>query len=92
MSGVMEKYKESAAEEATQRTKHQAIRNMLELGLTKEQILKKVLRRGFQRGCQRRKNCYGLNTIYNTEINHIIAKGTGCTCPLFSLKSDILLV
>ena len=41
MSGVMEKYKKIAAEEATQRTKHQAIRNMLELGLTKEKNLKK---------------------------------------------------
>ena len=47
MSGVMEKYEKIAAEEATQRTKHQAIRNMLELGLTKEQILKKYSEEDF---------------------------------------------
>ena len=69
MSGVMEKYEKIAAEEA--------------IRLNQRTDSKEVLRRGFQRGCRRRKNCYGLNTIYNTEINHIITKGTGCAAPFY---------
>lgn len=55
MSGVMEKYEKIAAEEATQRTKHQAIRNMLELGLTKEQILKKYSEEDFNEAVEEGK-------------------------------------
>ena len=55
MSGVMEKYEKNAAEEETQRTKHQAIRNMLELGLTKEQILKKYSEEDFNEAVEEGK-------------------------------------
>lgn len=55
MSGVMEKYEKIAAEEATQRTKHQAIRDMLELGLTKEQILKKYSEEDFNEAVEEGK-------------------------------------
>ena len=55
MSGVMEKYEKIAAEEATQRTKRQAIRNMLELGLTKEQILKKYSEEDFNEAVEEGK-------------------------------------
>ena len=55
MSGVMEKYEKIAAEEATQRTKRQAIRNMLELGLTKEQILKKYSEEDFNEALEEGK-------------------------------------
>lgn len=48
MSGVMEKYKKIAAEEATQK----AIRNMLELGLTKEQILMKYSEEKFNKAVE----------------------------------------
>lgn len=49
------KYEKIAAEEATQRTKHQAIRNMLELGLTKEQILKKYSEEDFNEAVEEGK-------------------------------------
>lgn len=55
MSGVMEKYEKIAAEEANQRTKRQAIRNMLELGLTKEQILKKYSEEDFNEAVEEGK-------------------------------------
>ena len=55
MSGVMEKYEKIAAEEEIQRTKHQAIRNMLELGLTKEQILKKYSEEDFNEAVEEGK-------------------------------------
>ena len=55
MSGVMEKYEKIAAEEATQRTKHQAIRDMLELGLTKEQILRKYSEEDFNEAVEEGK-------------------------------------
>ena len=48
MSGVMEKYEKIAAEEATQ----EAIRNMLELGLTKEQILTKYSEEEFNKAVE----------------------------------------
>lgn len=48
MSGVMEKYEKIAAEEATQK----AIRNMLELGLTKEQILMKYSEEKFNKAVE----------------------------------------
>lgn len=51
----MEKYEKIAAEEATQRTKRQAIRNMLELGLTKEQILKKYSEEDFNEAVEEGK-------------------------------------
>ena len=75
MSGVMEKYEKIAAEEATQ----EAIRNMLELGLTKEQILTKYSEEEFNKAVEA-ENVHDLNYNNNTEINHIIVKGRVC-CP-----------
>lgn len=49
------KIRKIAAEEATQRTKHQAIRNMFELGLTKEQILKKYSEEDFNEAVEEGK-------------------------------------
>ena len=50
-----EEYEKIAAEEATQRTKPQAIRDMLELGLTKEQILKKYSEEDFNEAVEEGK-------------------------------------
>ena len=83
MSGVMEKYEKIAAERSNSKDKTSSNSKYARIRLNQRTDSKEVLRRGFQRGCRRRKNCYGLNTIYNTEINHIIAKGTGCAAPFY---------